>query len=217
MKLNNNKEWLEKMVKKDNTVSTSVLPSCLPKIGTSDFVKRQTSESEFTHFEGSWEELETICSYLFSMGKFFPGYRDGVVRILIPQDICEKFRTYTDFPMFEGMSLSAEYRKVKGREHEPAKIVVRINELKQRCNFVEVIVYRADVLNEDGDRSTEADWEIVSINGRLKENVPPMDALTIVRNWKHLPGGTEMKDRTAEEVLEMLCESIMYQNKLSKG
>ena len=36
-----------------------------------------------------------------------------------------------------------------------------------------------------------------------------MGPLTIVRNWKHLPGGTEMKGKTPEEVLEMLCESIL--------
>ena len=59
---------------------------------------------------------------------------------------------------------------------------------------------------------TGAEWDIVSINGRLKKDPKPIDPMTIVRNWKHLPGGTEMKGRTAEDVLEMLCESIMYKN-----
>jgi hypothetical protein len=56
-------------------------------------------------------------------------------------------------------------------------------------DYVDIILYRADVLEEDGDRSTQADWEIVSINGRLNEKEPPMDPMTIVRNWKHLKGG----------------------------
>jgi hypothetical protein len=183
-------------------------------VGISSFVKRQTIESEFTHFMGSWEELETIVSYFVGKKEFSPGYRDGVCIVSLPTDISNRFRTYTDYPMFEGMSLSARYRKIVGREHEPAKVVINILEPKLPCNYVDIILYRADVLNEDSDRSTDADWEIVSINGRLREKAAPMDAVTIVRNWKHLRGGTEMKGRTAEEVLEMLCQSIIHEHGL---
>ena len=59
---------------------------------------------------------------------------------------------------------------------------------------------------------SDVEWEVVSINGRLKKEDPPMDPMTIIRNWKHLSGGTEMKGKTSDEVLEMLCQSIMYKN-----
>jgi len=185
------------------------------KIGISEFVKRQTPASQFTHFEGTWDALVKLTTDAYKGYTHRPGYRDGVMIVSIPQfSSGQLFRTYTDFPMFEGMELKAEYKKTPGREHEPAKVQVEILEPKQPCNFVDIILYRADVLEEDGDRSTDADWEIVSINGRLKEEAAPIDPLTIVRNWKHLPGGTEMKNSTPEEVLEMLCDSILYQNNI---
>jgi len=183
-------------------------------VGTSSFAKkRHIPNSEFTHFDGTWEELECKVAHQIRIENFKQGYRDGVI-IVSFNDFTStgRFKTYTDFPMFEGMKLEADYRKVVGREYEPPKLCIRILEPKKVCNYVDVILYRKDVLEEDGDRSTNAEWEIVSINGRLKEEEPPMDAMTIVRNWKHLPGGTEMKGRTAEEVLEMLCKSIIYKN-----
>ena len=185
-------------------------------VAISDFVKRQTKDSEFTHFDGSWEELVYIIISYIQKGDMIKGYRDGVNIIPLHQDICKRFYTYTNYPMFEGMKLKAEYRKVARREHEPPKIKVTIEEPKMPCNYVDVIIYHHDVLKEDNDVSSDAEWEVVSINGRLNKKNPPMDPMTIVRNWKHLPGGTEMKGITSEEVLEMLCTSILYENGIVK-
>jgi len=186
------------------------------KIGINNFVKRQTEQSEFTHFSQSWEDLVVLVYYQFKNGKYSNGYRDGVIVVHIDCKDCPLFKTYTDFPMFEGMKLKAEYRKIAGREHEPPTVVVIPDEPKKPCKYVDVILYRADVLDEDGDRSTDCDWEIVSINGKASEEEVPMSPMTIVRNWKHLPGGTEMKGKSPEEVLEMLCVSIMYQNGIKR-
>ena len=186
------------------------------QIGISEFVKRQTRESQFTNFDGSWEELEKLVNELWNSPHredAKPGYRDGVV--LLPVDP-SRFFTYTNYPMFEGMRLKAEWARTPGREHEPAKLQVSIREPKKPCVAVDIVLYRKDVLEEDGDESTGADWDIVSLNGRLSNKVPPMDPLTIVRNWLHLKGGTEMKGKTAEEVLVMLCDSILYKNGLKK-
>ena len=57
-------------------------------VACSDFVKRQTKRSEFTHFEGTWEEIEemvkkiledhkTAAKYI-ETGKIRKGYREGV-------------------------------------------------------------------------------------------------------------------------------------------
>jgi len=182
------------------------------QIGISEFVKRQTKESQFTHFNGTWDELVELLNHLQKADDFIDvkdGYRDGVKLISVNPN---KFYTYTDFPMFEGMNLDAQWGKTAGREHEAPKLQVQILESKVKCRYVDIILYRKDVLEEDGDPVTGAEWDIVSINGRLKKDPKPIDPMTIVRNWKHLPGGTEMKGRTAEDVLEMLCESIMYKN-----
>ena len=186
-------------------------------IGISNFVKRQTADSEFTHFDGTWEQLEDCLEGLWRSDDIIEwkdGYREGVRLISVNPS---RFYTHTDFEMFEGMKLSAEYRKVTGREHEPPKVITKIEEPKQRCNYVDIVLYRWDVLEEDGDRTDKnAMWEVISINGRMTKEDPPMDPMTIVRNWKHLPGGTEMKGKTPEEVLEMLCQSIMYKNGIKR-
>jgi hypothetical protein len=181
-------------------------------IGVSEFVKRQTHDSQFTHYQGSWNDLEARTEEQYVRHNYEPGYRDGVLLVHIEEPEVFLFWTYNDYPMFEGMILQAEWAKEDGREHEPPRMQIKILEPKKRCNFVDIVIYRKDVLEEDGDRSTGAEWDIVSINGRLNLDPKPMDPLTIVRNWKHLPGGTEMKGKTEAEVLEMLCQSIMYKN-----
>jgi len=186
------------------------------QIGVSEFVKRQTEDSQFTHFNGTWEELEDLLINLLKTDDFINvqnGYRDGVKLISVNP---HRFFTYTDYPMFEGMKMDCSWAKVPGREHESAKLQVQILEPKIKCRYVDIVLYRKDVLEEDKDPVTGAEWDIVSINGRLKKDPKPMDPITIVRNWKHLPGGTEMKGATAEDVLEKLCESIMYKNGFRK-
>ena len=191
-------------------------------VEVNDFCKRQTEDSQFTHFYGTWDELSLLATEILMDCKCHPecfecevlsrGYRDGVSILHVPKNFVHAFFTYTDYPMFEGMKLSAVYERVPGREHEPPKVQIRIEEEKKECKYVDLILYSHEVLEEDGDASTNATWEIVSINGRLNKETPPMDPMTIVRNWKHLPGGTEMKGATPEEVLEMLCKSIMWKN-----
>jgi len=181
-------------------------------IGISNFVKRQSRESEFTHFQYNWEILSALTTEQFIAGNYSEGYRDGVVIVHMEPQNCALFWTYNGFKMYEGVKLKAEYRRVVGREHEPPKVIVIPIDPKITCRYVDIILYRADVLEEDGDRSTDADWEIISINGRVDKEAPPMDPMTIVRNWKHLPGGTEMKGKAAEEVLETLCQAVMFEN-----
>ncbi len=196
-------------------------------VGVNDFAKRQTKYSEFTHFDGTWDQLGLLATELLADNERFKdqlntpmlenGYREGVMILHVPENMCHGFHTYTDFPMFEGMKLGADYEKTPGREHEPPKVRIKIVEDKKECKYVDIILYGHEVLEEDGDASTDLPWEVVSVNGRLKEETPPMDPMTIVRNWKHLPGGTKMKDAKSEDVLEMLCQSIMYKNGVKNG
>ena len=186
-------------------------------IGVPKFVKRQSGDSTFTHFDGSWQELADITEKYFDDAiHYSKGYRDGVYLVHLPKDIAGRFFTFDAYPMFEGMKLDAKWAKVPGREHEPAKLQVTILEDKIPCHFVDVIIYRKDVLEEDGDDVTGCDYDIVSVNGRLAKNPPPIDPMTMVRNWLHLKGGTEMKGTNESEMLTMLCDSILYKNGLKK-
>ena len=185
-------------------------------IGAGNFVKRQSEKSQFTHYRGSWSDLSNSTAKAFRAGNFTKGYRDGVYLVQMPKHEAGLFYTYDSYPMFEGMKMDAQWGKVPGREHEPAKLQVKILEPKIPCRFVDIVIYRKNVLEEDGDSCTGCDYDIVSINGRLKKTPPPIDPITLVRNWLHLKGGTEMEETTPEEMLTMLCDSILYKNGLKK-
>ncbi len=188
----------------------------VPLVGISEFAKRQTKDSVFTHYVNSWEKLINITIGQMGEGNYDYGYRDGVILVHVNKLEAAWFLTYDAYPMFEGMKLDAQWAKTPGREHEPPKLQVRILEPKVQCNYVDIVLYRKDVLEEDKDNVTGADWDIVSINGRLAKDPPPIDPMTLVRNWLHLKGGTEMKGTSHEEMLTMLCDSILYKNGLKK-
>jgi hypothetical protein len=185
-------------------------------IGASEFVKRQDVESQFTIYMGSWSDLASRTAEEFAAGNYTKGYRDGVFLVQMPKSEVPLFYTYDAYPMFEGMKMDAQWAKVPGREHEPAKLQIKILEPRIPCRFVDIVIYRKDVLEEDKDETTGCDYDIVSVNGRLKKDPPPIDPMTLVRNWLHLKGGTEMKGTTSEEMLTMLCDSILYKNGLKK-
>ena len=187
-----------------------------PTVGMSEFAKRQSEGSVFTHFEGDWDGLIDLTREQMKKGEFIDGYREGVILVQMTKEDVKRFVTFDAYPMFEGMKLDAQWAKTPGREHEPAKLQVRIIEPKIPCNYVDIVLYKKEVLLEDKDNVTGADWDIVSINGRLAKNPPPIDPMTLVRNWLHLKGGTEMKGTTSEQMLTMLCDSILYKNGMKK-
>jgi len=217
-KMNNDKEWFEKMSKLDDGGCISARgEEFLPTIGVSEFAKkRHLEEHQFTHYKGSWEDLCNLTMRACMQGDFSFGYREGVILAHINKDDVKMFFSYDGFKKFEGMKITASVEKVPGREHEPAKLQVKILEPKIRCRYVDIILYNRSVLEEDGDSLVGTDWEIVSINGRFHKSQPPMDPLTMVRNWKHLPGGTEMKDSKPEDVLEQLCNAVLYKNGMKR-
>jgi hypothetical protein len=185
-------------------------------VGVSNFVKRQTKDSKFTHYQGDWIDLSKKTAEEFKKGNYIKGYRDGVFIVHMPLAESSLFLTYNEYPMFEGMRIDAQWGKTPGREHEPAKLQLNILEPKIPCRYVDIIIYAKEVLLEDKDEITGADFDIVSINGRISREAPPMDPMTLVRNWLHLEGGTEMKEVTNEEMLTLLCDSILYKNGMKK-
>ena len=66
----------------------------------------------------------------------------------------------------------------------------------KKLNFdskkLEYILYRQDVLKENNEQSTDADWELISIHA-IPEGVDklPMGPVTMMRNQLELKGGTK--------------------------
>jgi len=69
------------------------------------------------------------------------------------------------------------------------------------AKYVKVVCYSADALLEnDGERSTDCDWEIVALLASDVEN-EPMNPLAMARNMLEKPGGTK-GTYTAQEFAE---------------
>lgn len=171
------------------------------KVACGEFVKRQTPESGYSHFIGSWDLLEKFVGEIMinSPTKIKPGYRDGVVLIDMPAAF---FRSAV-VDLNEKSKLAANY--APRREGEASFIRVSAKAKKQRAKYASVVLYRHDVLEENNERDTDAEWEIVAIKARISVEEEPMDPYTMARNFLHLEGGTK-GDFTAEQ----FAKSIVY-------
>lgn len=196
----------------------------MPTIGINDFVRRQACDSEYTHFddgttslnpgEEEWEKVAALAETYFDRAK--PGYRDGVVLVPVPP---EGFWTGV-VRLKEGDRLVGEYRARRPGEeprktlrvHRPARRYpgrTAIEAGKQRCVAVDVVLYRRDVLEEGCEECTGADWDIVSVNGRITEEDQPIHPDTLIANHFELDGGTAT-GMTPGEFEKALRESVMY-------
>ena len=185
-----------------------------PTIGVSDFVRRQTIGSEFTHFDDDskslndgdeeWDKVAQLAQEHFHRAK--PGYRDGVCLVPVPP---EGFHTGV-VELREGDKLAGEYRgRRPGEEPRKSVRVVREGGRKARCVAVDVVLYRRDVLEEGNEETTGADWDIVSVNGRLTEAEQPIEPDTLIANHFQLDGGTAT-GMSPEAFESALRESVMY-------
>jgi len=173
------------------------------KVACGSFVKRQTPESGYSHFIGSWEELEDIVTNMLVLPPYIKqGYRDGV--LLVDVTPANWFRSAI-VDLEEDCKLTANY--APRRISEAPFIRVSTKSKKQVAKYASVVLYRHDVLAENNERETDAEWEIVCIKARVTEEEEPMDPYTMARNFLHLEGGTK-GDFTAEQ----FAQSIVYWN-----
>jgi hypothetical protein len=181
------------------------------KVACGEFVKRQTKESGFSHFEGAWNELAEMAAATLTLAnnsyapyfpyKIHPGYRDGVLIVEVDPI---KFRSAI-VDLTQDSKLTANF--APRREGEAPYIRVSAKAEKQQAKYASVVLYRWDVLNENNERETDAEWEIVCIKARTSEEEEPIDPMTMARNFLHLAGGTK-GDFTAEQ----FAKSIVYWN-----
>ena len=176
-------------------------------VACGEFVKRQTAESGFSHTEATWEQLEKMVHNCFRKPQLVrPGYRDGVVLVDIEPAWLRAKKFYTSIiKLDDKVKLNASY--APRRIGEDSFIRIGAKAKKQEAKYVSVVLYRKDVLEENNERETDAEWEIVCIKARLTEEEEPMDPYTMARNFLHLKGGTK-GDFTAQQ----FAESIVYWN-----
>ena len=175
------------------------------KIVVNDFVKRQTKESRFSHFAGTWDELASMTMGCWENQS--PGYRAGVVLVQVPAR--RFFSGITQ--LIEGDHLVGGFEPRRKGE-TPRKFVTSVGAQKLSAQHVDVVLYASEVLAEDGDNQLPphpGNWEIISVNASPTKDAPPIEPLVLMHNHFGSVGGTST-GLSDKEFVVMLQESFYF-------
>ena len=173
----------------------------MPKVLTiaaHSFIKRQTPNSRFGHFNGSSEDLCRLVRDHWSEQK--PGYREGVILVPVPP---AGFFSGT-IPLKVGMNLKATYEPRREGEEPRLHIgyvptttypdgSIDYEAAKVPAVACDIVLYASTVLGEGKENelpSEEGNWEIVSINPRMCLEDEPIRPEALIANHLHESGGT---------------------------
>jgi hypothetical protein len=171
-------------------------------IHITNFVRRQTKESGFSHWEISDEEL--LARIQDNFHNLHVGYREGVVLVPVPP---EGFFSGI-VQLKEGDQLVGEYKARKEGE-EPRKSTYVVGGQKIPARSVYIVLYSHAVLAEKNEQESDADWEIVSVNASPTEEEPPIPTGALIANHLELSGGTAT-NMTDAEFVALLRKSVLF-------
>ena len=172
-------------------------------IGWSKFAKhRHQKGMGFSYFKGSDEELFDLIRRNWDKRAIGDGAVsiDDVCIVPVPADdfVC------TTVKITDDTKLTARVTRRQPHEHPFVKVEA-VDAVTEPCNYAKVVLYSSnELLKNGGERSCEADWEIVCVIASPVEN-ELMHPLAMARNMLEKSGGTP-RQYTAQE----LCESIWY-------
>ncbi|MBL7013783.1 MAG: DUF3228 family protein [Candidatus Marinimicrobia bacterium] len=174
-------------------------------IAVNQFVKRQVKGSGKTYSEKfTFNEIASHAENQMELGFFEDGYRDGVRIVSCDKSIVKHFQCpYTKIN--SDTALKAQW--VSRQEGEEPYIQIRaLNGESLPAGKVEFILYRHDVLAENNEQSTDAEWELISIQA-IPTGIEhfPMGPVTMMRNQLDLMGGTK-----AHYSSEQWAESVRF-------
>lgn len=179
---------------KDIVISHGV-PVVKNKFQAGDFAKSFNVKNSINgYFDGSWEDLEKLVKK--HRKNFEPGtgaVNNDVILVTVPSEgFYTAITTITD-----NNRATVTERDIVRREGEKPVGMKIVKGVKEPAQFVKVVCYRADVLEQDNGRTTDAEWEIVAINAQPDFD-SPMHPATMLRNSNHDEGGT-LREYTQQE------------------
>lgn len=186
-------------------------------VGISNFFRKTLKRNIF---DGDIIELQKEVEMNLNKGIAFPGlslyidgkfvkagYRGGVLLVSVDPN---NFRCPV-IKLQNGDRLDGVYDVRAGNEEPRKKIFVfRPGRFKlPPAVSVNIILYRKDVLLEDGDEVSGADWDMIAIQSLDTNEEAPMDPTTLMYNHFHMSGGTKT-NMTPEEFEQALKTSVEY-------
>ena len=178
-------------------------------VGWSDFaLGRNQPGTGHSYFQGSPAELVKLIEKHWDERTPGTGRADlnKVVLVSVPAEgfVCGtvKVKPHT--------KLEAELHR--RQPHEDPYVRVAAHGAPEPAEHAKIVLYSKEALLEnDGKRTGDSDWEIVSIIASPVEN-EPMDPLTMARNMLEKPGGTPV-DYSAEE----FARAVYYWSQRAKA
>jgi hypothetical protein len=180
-------------------------------IGINPFVLRQTAESRYSYFAGSWDEL---LARVKASRLRRPGAREKTLLVEVAPD-----GFYSGLVVLHGgEKLDCVFAQRPGAlPGEVPYLQTRTpGEDKSPAGFVEVVLYHRDLLGEnerhfpDGGVAEE-EWQIISINARLKPGPEPLTPHAMLRNMAAARGLPEGAGGTpAEYTGEEFFQALLY-------
>ena len=160
-------------------------------VKVNEFVKRQIKGSGKTYSRSmTFNEIAKHAEKQMEKKLYKEGYRKGVrivqvAKSLISDFICPYVKINQNTRLVSKL--------VKRQSFEESYIQTRaLNGTLIPAGKVELILYSNEVLKENNENSTDADWELISINSVPKGvSDLPIGPITMMRNQLNLAGGTK--------------------------
>lgn len=189
-------------------------------IACNPFVIRQTPESSFSYFAGSFSELAALVDRHFD--KRVPGDKPNSVKIVLAGEDARGFFSAVVECDEETVLESFFARRRGARPNEQPAITTRAATGKKLpAVVVEIVLYNKAGLSVE-DRTypsqgqeepvvVEAEWQIITVNARTTPGAEPLHPLTMARNEAARLGEPEGAGGSpATYTAEEYREAILY-------
>jgi hypothetical protein len=177
-------------------------------VGVNEFVRRQTADSRFSHYTGTFEELAALANKYLYAKTTRQGYRVGVTEVDVPPEgfFCGVVQ------LRPGDKLVGTYESRRTGE-APRKHTCVVGGQKMPAKAVTLILYSYNVLLENHENSTMKPHELVSINARPTVEAEPINPGALIANHLGVDGGTATKMTDAEFVAALRVSQAYWQDK----
>jgi len=154
-------------------------------VAMNNFARRQTAESNYSHYAGGFDALCALVEKHLSERITLSNEGGEVALVKLPGEGFFSASVQAE----SGMEFKTHFAAREEGEY-PYFSQRAVAGPKVPATETDIILYSNEKLRIKNEQSTEAAWEIVSINAkRVPENEPP-HPVTMLRNHRNYPGGT---------------------------